>query len=111
MAQMSIKGTLAKILNRLSMPCIKCVNVGGRITDTTSGWKDFNTTVSIPQGYKVLPDCRPVGLHISGDAKAYFTDRTTVTQSGNVVTFRGWVYNPSAVSTLTYNATILLIQV
>lgn len=106
---LDVKKVLAKILIRLSQPYIIAMNITGSIpSPSPSGGKTITQTVDIPAGYEVIPNQRVAGLYVSGDAQSYFTDRGAVVQSGNVISFTTWLYNPNGRTSLMYGGSILL---
>ena len=64
---LDVKKILAKItskLNEMDKPCVIAVNFSQEITSKTSGSKTASATISVPNGYEVIPNCRPVSLFV-----------------------------------------------
>lgn len=108
MAVLDEKKLTAKMLGWLvdNTSSIIGVNFSQSLGAAASGSKTASATVSIPDGYEIVPNTRPLSVFVSGNANARVTDRSIVTQSGNRVSFTYYLHNPNTAS-LTLYATIL----
>ena len=89
-------------------PVIVGANFGITITDKTTGSKTASTTITVPPGYYVVQNCRPISLYISGDAYVTVTDRSHITVNGNTISFTYYLNNPQGrTSNMTLNGTVL----
>lgn len=92
---------LANILNEVlpaPQPCVVGVSFDTNITSKTTGVKTASFTITVPTGYSLVQNCRPVGLYVSGDPRVSVTDRGVVYLNGNTISFNYYLYNPSGVT-------------
>lgn len=109
MVDVDVKELLTKML---TLPVITGVNFNQQITSKASGSKTATATVTVPDGYMIVPGMRPLSVYISGDATVTVTDRNPITVNGSTVSFVYWLYNPNnSTANFSINATILCCRV
>lgn len=91
---LDLKALLAKILNHINQPPIIAIAFTSAITSKTTGSKTASIPISIPSGYALVPDCRPVGCYVSGSPVVTITDRGNVQLSNSNIVFSYYLYNP-----------------
>lgn len=108
MAMLDEKELTAKMLGwmRNNTSSVIGVNFAQSLGASASGTKTASATIDIPEGYEIVPNTRPLSVFVSGNANSWVTERSIVTQSGNMVSFTYWLHNPNK-SSLTLYATIL----
>ena len=92
--KLDLKEWINKVANAITQPSIVAVNFEQTLTNKTTGSKTASATISVPSGYEVIPNCRPVSPYISGEATVSITDRGVVTMNGSTASFSYYLYNP-----------------
>lgn len=107
-----LKKLLVKILTTMQQPNVVAVDFSQTLTSKETGGKTASATISIPNGYAIVPNCRPVSPYISGNVSTTITDRGVVTMNGNTASFSYYLYNPNSFTgTLVLAASILCYKV
>lgn len=89
-------------------PCVVAVSFEQTLTSKTTGGKTASAVIDVPDGYEVVPNCRPLSPFISGAPTVIITDRGYVTMNGTTASFSYYLYNPNNVtSNLVILASIL----
>jgi hypothetical protein len=107
-----LKKLLVKILITIQQPSVIAVNFSQTLTSKETGDKTASATISVPSGYAVVSNCRPISPYISGNASTVITDRGVVTMNGNTASFSYYLYNPNSFTgNLVLEASILCYKV
>ena len=93
--KLDLKKWISKVSSAVDTPCVVAVTFMETLTSKTTGSKTASASISVPSGYEVVPDCRPLSLFISGAATVTVTDRGTVSMNGTTASFAYYLYNPN----------------
>lgn len=105
---LDVKKWIAKMTKAVDTPCVVAVTFTQVITSKKTGSKTASATISVPSGYEVIPNCRPVSLYISGAGTVTVADRGVVNMNGTTASFTYYLNNPNSYTgSLDINASIL----
>lgn len=102
--KLDLKEWISKVTDSITKPSIVALSFSQPLTSKTTGSKTASVTISVPSGYEVIPNCRPISLFISGNPTVTVTDRTAITMNGSTASFNYYLYNPNS-STVTMQIT------
>ena len=106
--QIDLKKLISKVVDAFTQPSVVCVEFQQTITSKTTGSKTASATINVPDGYEIVPNCRPLSIFVSGAATVSVTDRGSVSMNGSTCSFAYYLNNPNNVTAnMTINATIL----
>ena len=96
--KLDLKEWINKVSVSMTQPSVIGIAFSEAITSKTSGAKTASFTVTIPSGYTIVSNCRPVGLYVNGNATVSVTDRSVVSLNGTTASFIYYLHNPNNIT-------------